>query len=157
MNNKKHVHFKNYWLESTEANLKFFRPQQTFLLNNGRVYSQKQIKPESGEITDKTGSEERALLMAKWPGLMRMKVIQYIDNIRFILKYRFLKYQRKSYWDIYQEHQQVSSQIITMLDRINERTKARYEEAGITHSEQKTFPEDDAVRIALRAALKLRK
>lgn len=86
-----------------------------------------------------------------------MKIIQLVDNIGFILNFRFLNYQKKSYWDIYQEHQRVSSQIITMLARINERTKARHEEAGIVHSEQKMLPEDDAVRIALRAALKLRK
>ncbi|WP_312044377.1 hypothetical protein [Erwinia sp.] len=80
-----------------------------------------------------------------------------IDKYNFLSLFRFWRYRKKGYLDIYQEHQQVSTQIITMLGRINDRTKAHREKAGITHSEQKRVLEDDAVKVALRAAQKLRK
>lgn len=160
MYKNKKCRFENFWLQSTEANLKFAACRQTFLLNNNGVYLQHNAWIQRREVIDrvlKRQSEYRALIaISPLKRLVRM-ACQLYDSYIKLLKNPRCEYDKTQRFNIYDDPQNSSVDIMSSLTRINARVKARREEAGIPASDCKIEQADEAVKIALRAALKLRK
>lgn len=160
MYNKKSVHFVNYWLESTEANLKFFRASRRFLPDNTRVYSPINTWLYCGKIIDKVAN--RRVGISEFPFLhsaakVRLFLMNVFDLHSFLSSSPLCKHPRKSASEIEFEQQQCLKQIRQTLNRIKARARARCEDAGIKYNGQKIVLTDEEVKVALRAALKNRK
>jgi len=160
MYNKTKSPFENYWLALAEVNLKFAREVTKLNPDKVKVYAAENAWLGCGKSTDRmlqrryASSEKLAMPSAhKKEGDSGYLT----DFFKKISNSGAEGYRPKNQREIYQEYQQLTESIISTLERINERQRARREESGIKAKIQKSISEDEAVAIALRAALRNRK
>lgn len=160
MYKNKKERFENFWLQSAEANLKFVTPSRGFLLNNNRDYLQHNVWLARREVIDRVlqrWCEQRALITWSPPESFAKFLIELFDYYKKFFKKAVRERGKKKPLSIYGDEQHSSADIMCALKRINARAKARREKAGILNSYAKIELSDEAVEIALRAALKNRK
>lgn len=157
--NKKY-RFENFWLQSAEANLKFVTQSRRFHLNNNGGYSECNVWLSRREVIDKVlqrQREQKTLPVSPSPGRIAVFSIKVIDFYNEIIEKSAWKYRDKNRHPIYEDDSCRSADIMCSLSRINARARARREKAGINNSYAEIELPDEAVAIALRAALKNRK
>lgn len=160
MYNKTKSPFENYWLSVTEVNLKFSQKVTKLNPDKIKVYADQNAWLDCGKSADKmlqkcgASSGELALSPPKAKGVKSNYLADFTGEIE---GFRAERDRPKNQHEIYQEYQQLTESIISTLERINERQRLKREEAGIKTNVQKSLSEDEAVTVALRAALRHRK
>lgn len=160
MYKNKRRRFENFWLQSTEANLKFVPQPRQFHLNNNGDYLECNVWLSRRDVIDNVlqrQREQRTLSGRCSPGMFTGFSIYLFDLYHKITKIPAREYRDKKHHSIYEDDLYHSADIMCALTRINARARSWREKAGIKNSYAKIELTDEAVAIALRAAMKNRK
>ncbi|MBV4369118.1 hypothetical protein ACMGGR_00580 [Erwinia sp. BNK-24-b] len=156
MYNKIKPDFENYWLDSIEINLKFFRSPQLFFPGKYGVYSRQNEWLQCGRRVDKNLQQEakRHRLFFQH---VAARIQRRIKRIRLlfqrVVKSNFPGDSDRFHTDLYQQQ---FENITDLLARINCRENRRREKSDITPLHREKVSADETLESALRIILKHR-